>query len=58
MGTEIDFAQEMHRGLNQPAIPSKEHPGRLLPVARVPSPKVKSFDLGAVTTKKNSANFQ
>ncbi len=52
-GTGNDYTREVHRGLDEAqsnglATPQK---GRLLPVASVPSPKVKAFEIGPVFTR-------
>ena len=49
-GTGNVFTTEVHRGLDETQISgaATPQPGRLLPVASVPSPKVKAFEVGPV----------
>jgi hypothetical protein len=51
-GTGNDFTGVIHRGLDEAEsnLVSPPLPGRLLPVASVPSPKVKSFEAGNIRT--------
>jgi hypothetical protein len=51
-GTGNDYTGVIHRGLDEAEsnLVSPPQPGRLLPVASVPSPKVKSFEAGNIRT--------
>ncbi len=49
-GTGNDYTAEIHRGLDEAEtnFTAPSLPGRLLPVASVPSPKVKAFETGSI----------
>ena len=52
-GTGNDYTSEIHRGLDESGTSRITAPraGRLLPVASVPSPKVKSFEVASVRSR-------
>ena len=51
-GASNDYTAEVHRGLDETqTVATVPRSGRLLPVASVPSPKVKAFEIGPVRTR-------
>ena len=55
--TGDEYSSEIHPGLDDEAFAqtAPSRPGRLLPVASVPSPKVRAFEIGTVTQAMGAA---